>query len=135
MSGKAKLHIHRRGNFIAMLRSFTVLVDDQSVGKISNAEQKEFEIDAGRHEVQIRGAMWSKTNRVNVEVADEETTNMNCGANALFLLPSVLLFLAVTCIPSSRSISMFIAFSLVALIQLLTTFLPGTVYYLKPTRK
>jgi len=63
--------------------SFTVLLDDQPVGKIGNEQVRVFEVEPGEHRLRIRFVELRKSKELRMSLKDGEERQFLCGANGI----------------------------------------------------
>ncbi len=63
--------------------SFTVLVDNQPVGKIGNDQVRVFDVEPGEHRLRIRFVELRKSRELRLSLKDDEERQFLCGANAI----------------------------------------------------
>ena len=71
----AILKITRTDEYMNHLRDITIFADEKVIGKIKNAEVKEFVLPAGTHAIYAK-IDWCKSNVVLFTVAESETKNI-----------------------------------------------------------
>jgi|GEM_PF-2870556 len=75
----ARIIVRRKGCWIGMLRTFKLYVDDQKMGSIPNGHEETFTVPAGRHKIDMTGALWSKTEILDVDIQPGQTLTFECG--------------------------------------------------------
>jgi len=94
-----KLKIIRTSELSNMGREFGVYLDGQKIGTISNGEIKEFDVPAGRHQLQAK-IDWCSSNDLDFKLNEDEivsfTISGNKYANYPLLFMGVLLILIFT---------------------------------------
>jgi hypothetical protein len=85
--GLARIQIRRRRTpWTDRLRSYKVKFDGEGVGHIQHDEEKTFEVEPGRHEVQL-AIDWGRSQPVHLELAEGDEAQLLChGRNPLLAL-------------------------------------------------
>ena len=138
MAEEATIKIRRRWNFVGAIRKFTVFVDGNKIGTIKNGKEESFTISSGKHLMVVKGAVWSKTQAISLDLAPEQKKTFECGVINSYLLKVVAL-LAPTIngdfFLHSYTAKLFFWTLLFCfgIFLFLATLKPGKVYYLKDT--
>jgi hypothetical protein len=64
-----------------MARKYTVLLDGVEIAKVSNDSEVEFDVEPGKHTVQMQ-IDWCHSRKVEVDVFSAEPLVLECGPNA-----------------------------------------------------
>lgn len=72
--------IQRDKSYTDKLRSYKVLIDDKEVGEIKSGETKTFNIDEGRHSLQLK-IDWCFSPKLQFDNAESSNEIFNCGSN------------------------------------------------------
>lgn len=59
-------------------RAYRVLIDGRKVGKIASGESKAFDVQPGRHELQLK-IDWGSSEKLQVDVGDDGQAAFVCG--------------------------------------------------------
>jgi len=78
----AILIVRRKSSWIAMLRAFKVYVDDKKLTTLKSGDEARLEIAPGPHKIDVTGALWSKTERWDIDVQPGQTITFECGVRA-----------------------------------------------------
>ncbi|MSP19485.1 MAG: hypothetical protein EXR74_07935 [Bdellovibrionales bacterium] len=138
MAEEATIKIRRRWNFVGAIRKFTVFVDGNKIGTIKNGKEESFAISPGKHLMVVKGAVWSKTQAISLDLAPEQKKTFECGVTNSCQKQLVALFVLIVI---EKVISGYFYAKLFFLLLLfcfgifllLVTLKPGKFYYLKDT--
>jgi hypothetical protein len=85
--GLAHIRIRRhRAPWTDRLRAYKVRIDGEEVGEIYHGDERTFEVQSGRHEIQL-AIDWGRSQPVVLELADEDEAQLLChGRNPLLAL-------------------------------------------------
>jgi len=83
---KAKLIINRTDEYANRLRKINIFINNVKVYNIKNGEEKEIELDVGKHEVYAK-IDWCKTKPFSVELKKDEEIELELGSNLNVLNP------------------------------------------------
>jgi hypothetical protein len=85
--GLARIQIRRcRTPWTDRLRSYKIRIDGEEVGEIQHDDEKTFEVQPGRHEIQL-AIDWGRSQPVQLELADGDEAQLLChGRNPLLAL-------------------------------------------------
>lgn len=72
----ATLKMKRSNEYANRLRDIKIFLDGKEVGKIGNAETKDFQLVAGNHLLQAK-IDWCTSNKVAFTISENETKNFN----------------------------------------------------------
>lgn len=138
MEEDATIKIRRRWNFLGAIRKFTVFVDGNKIGTINNGKEESFAISPGKHLMVVKGAMWSKTQAISLDLAPEQKKTFECGVINSYLLQVVALWVPIITgdfFLHSYTAKLFfwILIFCFGIFLSLATLKPGKVYYLKDT--
>lgn len=62
-------------------RKYTVLLDGKEIATVSNGSQVEFDVEPGKHSVQMK-IDWCNSPKFEVDVRAAEAVTLECGPNA-----------------------------------------------------
>ena len=83
--GLARIQIHRRRKpWTDRLRSYKVRIDGEEVGRLRLGDEKTFEVQPGRHEIQL-AIDWTRSEPVLLELADGDKARLVCHGRNPFL--------------------------------------------------
>ena len=74
------LSISRDAGYADRLRDYRILCDGREIGRIRNAEARDFEIAPGEHRLLVK-IDWCRSNEVQFSVHDGDTARFLCGNN------------------------------------------------------
>lgn len=69
----------RRHPYSDRLRAYNVLIDDESVGRLKHADEASFEVEPGRHKVQLR-IDWASSEPRMIYLRAGEVAELECRA-------------------------------------------------------
>jgi hypothetical protein len=76
----AQVRLRRRRRLYAdRLRAYDVLVDDERVGRLKHGEEASFEVEPGRHKVQLR-IDWASSEPRVIDLRAGEVAELECRA-------------------------------------------------------
>jgi hypothetical protein len=140
MDRTTKIKVKRRANYMGFLRAFKIYVDGKKVAAVGNGQEVDFEIEPGRHCIDILGSIWAKSQVLDIGAQPGETLVFECGIESKFMYPFfVAIFISflsravLPMIPGGRIISFVLVLALFvySIVFTVMTFQRGTVYYLK----
>ncbi len=136
MSDTGTIRLVRKANFAASLRKLNVVVDGKKIGNIANGKQESFELDSGRHTVQVKLLLGSES--LDVDLNPGDSAHFECGISSGFWTRLVVLFIlfalsnaAKACLPPLGTLLMYLLLVIASIWILVLTFKPGAIYYLK----
>jgi hypothetical protein len=74
-----------KSNMQDLLRDYAVLVDGKVVAHVSNGAETEFDVEPGKHTVQMK-IDWCRSLALDVDVDSGKTVTLLCGPNVSILL-------------------------------------------------
>lgn len=93
--GKAKIIIKRKSEWNNRVRSMGIFIDGKRLGKLSNDEIQEFEIEAGSHEIHAE-IDWCGSQKMKVDLKEGEAITLElAGSIWLRYLPQIALVIIV----------------------------------------
>lgn len=80
MVENSKIIIKREKQYADSLRKYKIFLDGKEVDTISRDEEKEFQINSGKHNIQLK-IDWCKSNQIEFEINKNQKLNFLCGSN------------------------------------------------------
>ena len=77
----ATVLVKRNFNFVAMLRPFTIKIDGQQMTKVKNGKECSFSVSPGKHQIEMVGPLWAKSEVITLDAKDGDTLRFECGLN------------------------------------------------------
>lgn len=74
----ATIRLERKSEYINRAREYTIILDGNTVGTISNGETKDFTITKGTHTIRAK-IDWCSSPDFNLEIEENETCNLRVG--------------------------------------------------------
>lgn len=80
---RGRITLRRERAWPDSFRAYRVTIDGKAAGRIRRGEEKEFEVAAGHHVVQLR-IDWARSRPVDADVLADRTVSLSCrGRNPL----------------------------------------------------
>lgn len=127
-----------------MFSRFKIYIDGKMIGSVKNGKAEVFNVSPGRHSIYVRGAAWSKTEELEINISAGDFREFERGIVSrylwqlffgwlCFLLPVFLRRLGIVTelgylFSLAAALSMIVPFGIILLIR---TFQRGTVYDLR----
>jgi hypothetical protein len=135
MSSPGLLKVFRKSNLAAGLRKFDLLVDGNKIGNIGNGKQESYEVASGRHTVQVKLGLGSRSEMLDIEVNPNSSLELECGISPTFWVRNLLFFailVGLMIFKTNIAHDVFVAMVLVlGIVSLLANYKPGATYYIK----
>ena len=80
MTGISKINLKRDGQYADSLRKYKIFLDGKEIATISRSEEKEFQINPGKHKIQLK-LDWVQSNEIEFEIKRNENLTLVCGSN------------------------------------------------------
>jgi hypothetical protein len=80
MTETSKINVKREGQYPDYLRKYKIVLDGKELDTLSRGEEKEFEINPGKHKIQLK-IDWCKSNIIEFETKKNEKLKFLCGSN------------------------------------------------------
>ncbi|NRT14659.1 hypothetical protein HNP99_001003 [Flavobacterium sp. 28A] len=89
-----KLNIQRTNEFNNRVRHYRIYIDNKKVGTIENGENKDFEIEEGKHVIEAK-IDWCGSPKVHLEIKNGEIKSLKVGGfkYGKWLIPISLVFI------------------------------------------
>jgi hypothetical protein len=136
MAADGVVKVVRKKNIAAGMRRLDVLVDGKKIGSVGNGEEQTFTLSEGTHSVEVKLGFGSRSEAVDVYVADGAPSQLECGISPAFWQRNMAILAVVLMIVAGgkdfvHSPAGTIVILLAAVFSLMTNYKPGSTYYLR----
>jgi hypothetical protein len=83
----ATITVQRKPSFIGMLRPITVYVDGKKAAAVKNGQDCSFSLAPGRHEIETKGSLWAKSQKIPIDVQSGAKLDFECGIMTQYVVP------------------------------------------------
>lgn len=72
------IKINRKTGYIDKRRSYTVILDNNYLGKIDHGETTSYEVSQGKHTIYLK-IDWCRSNKIDFYILEKQSIEFDCG--------------------------------------------------------